>query len=36
MIGMDLISFLILLIISVVISSIIHFPLKIYIVAGWR
>ncbi len=35
MIGMDFISFLILLIISVVISGILHFGLKYYIVSGW-
>jgi len=36
MIGMDLISFLILLLISVVVSAVLHFVLKMYIVAGWR
>jgi uncharacterized membrane protein YeaQ/YmgE (transglycosylase-associated protein family) len=35
MIGMDFISFLILLIISVVISGILHFAFKYYIVPGW-
>ena len=36
MIGMDLVSFLILLIVSVIISGVVHFALKMYIVAGWR
>jgi uncharacterized membrane protein YeaQ/YmgE (transglycosylase-associated protein family) len=35
MIGMDFISFLILLIISVVVSAILHFGLKYYIVGGF-
>ena len=35
MIGMDFISFLILLIISVVLSGILHFVFKYYIVPGW-
>jgi len=35
MIGMDFISFLILLIISVVISGILHFAFKYYIIPGW-
>jgi uncharacterized membrane protein YeaQ/YmgE (transglycosylase-associated protein family) len=35
MIGMNFISFLILLIISVVISWILHFVFKYYIVPGW-
>lgn len=35
MIGMDFISFLILLIISVVVSAILHFVFKYYIVPGW-
>ncbi len=35
MIGMDFISFLILLVISVVISGILHFGFKYYIVPGW-
>lgn len=35
MIGMDFISFLILLGISVVISGILHFGVKYYIVPGW-
>jgi len=35
MIGMDFISFLILLVISVVISGILHFAVKYYIVPGW-
>jgi hypothetical protein len=36
MIGMDFISFLILLIISVVVSGVLHFLLKFYIIPGWR
>ena len=36
MIGMDFISFLILLVISVVVSGILHFILKYYIIPGWR
>jgi uncharacterized membrane protein YeaQ/YmgE (transglycosylase-associated protein family) len=36
MIGIDFFSFLILLVISVIISGVVHFPLKMYIVAGWR
>ncbi len=36
MIGMDFISFLILLIISAVVSGILHFVLKYYIIPGWR
>jgi uncharacterized membrane protein YeaQ/YmgE (transglycosylase-associated protein family) len=36
MIGMNFISFLILLIISIVVSWVLHFPLKFYIVPGWR
>ncbi len=36
MIGMDFISFLILLIISVVVSGVLHFVLKYYIIPGWR
>jgi uncharacterized membrane protein YeaQ/YmgE (transglycosylase-associated protein family) len=35
MIGMNFVSFLILLIISVVISGILHFVFKYYIVPGW-
>ena len=35
MIGMDFISFLILLVISVVVSAILHFVFKYYIVSGW-
>lgn len=35
MIGMDFISFLILLIISLVVSGILHFVFKYYIVPGW-
>lgn len=34
MIGMDFVSFLILLVISIVVSAILHFGLKYYIVAG--
>ncbi len=36
MIGMDFISFLILLVISIVVSGILHFILKYYIIPGWR
>ena len=36
MIGMSFMSFLILLIISVVVSAVVHFVLRMYIVAGWR
>ncbi len=36
MIGMDFISFLILLVISAVVSGILHFILKYYIIPGWR
>ena len=36
MIGMDFVSFLTLLIISVVVSAVVHFVFKMYIVAGWR
>jgi len=36
MIGMSFVSFLILLIISVVVSAVLHFVLKMYIVSGWR
>ena len=36
MIGMDFISFLILLVISIVISAVLHFILKFYIIPGWR
>ena len=35
MIGMDFISFLILLIISVVVSGILHFGFKYYVVSGY-
>jgi len=35
MIGMNFISFLILLIISLVVSGILHFGIKYYIVSGW-
>jgi len=36
MIGMDFVSFIILLIISIVVSGILHFVLKLYIIPGWR
>ena len=36
MIGMDFISFIILLIISIVVSGVLHFLLKFYIIPGWR
>ena len=36
MIGMDFISFLILLIISIVVSGILHFLFKLYVIPGWR
>ena len=36
MIGMDFISFLILLIISVVVSAVVHFVFKMCVVEGWR
>jgi len=35
MIGLDFISFLILLVISVVVSAVLHFGLKYYITPGW-
>jgi uncharacterized membrane protein YeaQ/YmgE (transglycosylase-associated protein family) len=35
MIGMDFISFLILLVISLVVSAVLHFGLKYYITPGW-
>lgn len=35
MIGMNFISFLVLLIISIVISGILHFVFKYYVVPGW-
>lgn len=35
MIGMDFVGFLILLIISVVITAILHFGLKYYVIPGW-
>lgn len=34
MIGMDFISFLILLVISVVVSFVLHYPLKYYVIPG--
>ena len=36
MIGMSFGSFLTLLIISVVVSAVVHFVFKMYIVEGWR
>ena len=36
MIRMDFISFIILLIISIVVSGVLHFLLKFYIIPGWR
>ncbi|MDI7261605.1 MAG: GlsB/YeaQ/YmgE family stress response membrane protein [Thermodesulfobacteriota bacterium] len=36
MIGMDFISFIILLIISIVVSGVLHFVFKFYIIPGWR
>jgi uncharacterized membrane protein YeaQ/YmgE (transglycosylase-associated protein family) len=35
MIGMDFISFIILLIISIVVSGVLHFIFKFYIIPGW-
>jgi uncharacterized membrane protein YeaQ/YmgE (transglycosylase-associated protein family) len=35
MIGMDFFSFLILLVISVVVSAVLHFGLKYYVTPGW-
>jgi uncharacterized membrane protein YeaQ/YmgE (transglycosylase-associated protein family) len=35
MIGMDFVSFIILLIISIVVSAVLHFILKVYIIPGW-
>jgi uncharacterized membrane protein YeaQ/YmgE (transglycosylase-associated protein family) len=35
MIGMDFVSFIILLIISIVVSGILHFVFKYYIIPGW-
>ena len=35
MIGMDFISFIILLIISIVVAGILHFAFKFYIMPGW-
>jgi len=35
MIGMDFISFIILLIISIVVSGVLHFVFKFYIIPGW-
>ena len=36
MIGMDFVSFLILLIISIIVSGVLHFCFKYYIIPGWR
>jgi uncharacterized membrane protein YeaQ/YmgE (transglycosylase-associated protein family) len=36
MIGMDFVSFIILLIISIVVSGVLHFVLKVHIISGWR
>jgi uncharacterized membrane protein YeaQ/YmgE (transglycosylase-associated protein family) len=35
MIGMDFLSFLVLLVISVVVSAILHFGVKFYVIPGW-
>ncbi|MFH2012771.1 MAG: hypothetical protein ABIJ37_08760 [Pseudomonadota bacterium] len=35
MIGMDFISFIILLLISVVVSGVLHFVFKFYVLPGW-
>jgi len=35
MIGMDFVSFLVLLVISVVVSAVLHFGLKYYVTPGW-
>ena len=35
MIGMDFVSFLILLVISVVVSAILHFGFQFYVIPGW-
>ena len=35
MIGMDFISFIILVIISIVVSGVLHFVFKFYIIPGW-
>jgi len=35
MIGMDFISFIILLIVSIVVSGVLHFAVKLYIIPGW-
>ena len=35
MIGMDFVSFLILLIIAIVVSGVLHFVFKLYIIPGW-
>ena len=35
MIGMDFISFIILLIISIIVSGVLHFVFKYYIIPGW-
>jgi len=36
MIGMNFVSFLILLVISIVVSGVLHFAVKFYITPGWR
>ena len=36
MIGMDFISFLILLVISIVVSAVLHFVVKLYVRPGWE
>ena len=36
MLRMDFISFIILLIVSIVVSGVLHFLLKFYIIPGWR
>jgi uncharacterized membrane protein YeaQ/YmgE (transglycosylase-associated protein family) len=35
MIGMDFVSFIILLIISIIVSGVLHFLLKLYVIPGW-
>ena len=35
MIGMDFISFIILLVVSIIVSGVLHFALKFYIIPGW-
>ena len=36
MIGIDFVCFIILLIISIVVTGVLHFGFKIYIIPGWR